>query len=347
MTMADRQERAAMLRALDLARSPGVPSHPNPRVGCVLLGPSGEIVGAGYHRGAGTAHAEVVAIAAAGARACGATAVVTLEPCDHTGRTPPCTRALLQAGVRRVVVAQRDPHPRAAGGLERLAAAGVVVEAGLLVEEATALNSRWTFAHTRRRPFVTWKLATTLDGRSAAADGSSRWVTSRAARDDVHRLRAHCDTILVGTGTVQIDDPHLTVRHGFAAAGLPPLRAVMGTRPLAAERRVHDGAAATVRLRTRSPHEALEALYREHDRHHVLLEGGPTLAASFLRAGLVDEVVAYVAPALLGAGRAAVGDLGIGSIGDALRLRPTDVTVIGSGDDTTIRITSAPIEKER
>lgn len=344
--MADHHERAAMRRALDLACSPGVPLHPNPRVGCVLLGSDGEIVGTGFHRGAGTAHAEVVAIGGAGDRARGATAVVTLEPCDHAGRTGPCTRALAQAGIRRVVVAQRDPNPVAAGGLERLAAAGIEVESGLMTEDAIDLNPAWTFAHTHRRPFVTWKLATTLDGRSAAADGSSRWITSRAAREDAHHLRARCDSILVGTGTVEMDDPHLTVRH-HAVDGEPPLRAVMGIRSLAADPRIRDGAAPTVLLRTRDPHEALGSLYREHDRHHVLLEGGPTLAAAFLRSGLVDEVIAYIAPALLGAGLCAVGDLGISTIGNTLRLHTTDVAVIGSGADATVRITSAPITKEK
>ncbi|WP_420110838.1 bifunctional diaminohydroxyphosphoribosylaminopyrimidine deaminase/5-amino-6-(5-phosphoribosylamino)uracil reductase RibD, partial [Pseudactinotalea sp.] len=144
--MAHHHERAAMRHALELAGSPGVPLHPNPRVGCVLLGPGGESVGSGYHRGAGTEHAEVVAIAEAGDRARGATAVVTLEPCDHTGRTGPCTRSLVQAGVMRVVVAQRDPNPAAAGGLERLAAAGIEVESGLMAEDALGLNPAWTFA---------------------------------------------------------------------------------------------------------------------------------------------------------------------------------------------------------
>uniref|UniRef100_UPI003B3ACF24 RibD family protein n=1 Tax=Pseudactinotalea sp. TaxID=1926260 RepID=UPI003B3ACF24 len=228
---------------------------------------------------------------------------------------------------------------------ERLAAAGIEVESGLMAEDALGLNPAWTFAHTRGRPFVTWKLATTLDGRSAAADGSSRWITARAAREDVHGLRARCDTILVGTGTVAIDDPHLTVRH-HAVHGEPPLRAVMGIRAMAADRRIHDAAAPTVRLHTRDPHEALEALYREHDRHHVLLEGGSTLAAAFLRAELIDEVIAYVAPALLGTGLAAVGDLGISTIGDTVRLHTTDVAVLGSGADATVRITSTPITKE-
>src|SRR5690348_7200829 len=162
----------AMRRALELAATPGVPLRPNPRVGCVLLAPDGTVVGEGYHHGAGTPHAEIEALTAAGQAARGATAVVTLEPCNHTGRTGPCAEALIEAGVAKVVVAQRDPNPVAGGGLEALAAAGIEVEDGLLLADARALNPVWTFAHEHGRPFVTWKYAATLDGRIAAADGT-------------------------------------------------------------------------------------------------------------------------------------------------------------------------------
>jgi diaminohydroxyphosphoribosylaminopyrimidine deaminase/5-amino-6-(5-phosphoribosylamino)uracil reductase len=342
-------ERAAMRRALALAASDGVPLGPNPRVGCVLLDADGRTLAEGYHLGAGTPHAEVEALAQVGGSAAGATAVVTLEPCNHTGRTGPCAEALLAAGVRRVVVGQRDLNPVATGGAETLRAGGVEVETGLLADEARALNRVWTFAVEHQRPFVTWKFATTLDGRSAAADGTSRWVSSPAARLDTHRLRALCDTMLVGTGTVEIDDPHLTVRD---ADGVPlpvqPLRAVMGARDLDPGRRVLDDAAETVHLRTHDPRAALDDLFAR-DRQHVFLEGGPTLAAAFLADGLVDEVVAYVAPMVLGSGRSAVGDLGITTIGDALHLRVTDVTVlppVHDGDDTDVRITMTPLVEE-
>jgi diaminohydroxyphosphoribosylaminopyrimidine deaminase / 5-amino-6-(5-phosphoribosylamino)uracil reductase len=335
-------ERAAMRRALALAASPGVPLGPNPRVGCVLLDADGGTVGEGYHRGAGTPHAEVDALARAGDRARGATAVVTLEPCNHTGRTGPCAHALIAAGVRRVVIAQSDTNPIARGGAQALRDSGVEVEEGVLADQARELNRVWTFAVEHGRPFVTWKLATTLDGRSAAADGTSRWVSSPAARLDTHRLRTIVDTMLVGTNTVAVDDPQLTVR---GPDGLPlahqPLRAVMGERDLDPSRRIFDDAAETVRLRTREPKTALEELFAR-DRQHVLLEGGPTLAAAFLAEGLVDEVVAYVAPMLLGAGRSAVADLGIPTIADALHLPVTDVTVLeplNAGDDLNVRIT--------
>lgn len=340
-------ERAAMVRALELARSPGVPLGPNPRVGCVILDPAGTTVSEGFHRGAGTPHAEVDALTRAGDRARGATAVVTLEPCNHTGRTGPCSRAIVEAGVARVVFAQADTNPVATGGADTLRAAAVDVEGGLLADEARLVNRAWTFAVTHGRPFVTWKLATTLDGRSAAADGTSRWVSSLPARRDTHRLRALSDAILAGTGTVLVDDPQLTVRDQDDVPLPPerqPLRAVMGLRDLPLGRRVLDDAAGTVLLRTRDPREALARL-TELDRQHVFLEGGPTLAAAFLEAGLVDEVVCYVAPLLLGSGSSSVGDLGIGSIGDALHLDVTDVTVLGDGSETNVRLTLTPLKE--
>jgi diaminohydroxyphosphoribosylaminopyrimidine deaminase / 5-amino-6-(5-phosphoribosylamino)uracil reductase len=335
-------EHAAMRRALALAASDGVPLGPNPRVGCVLLDAEGHTLAEGHHRGAGSPHAEADALARAGDSARGATAVVTLEPCNHTGRTGPCVQALVAAGVRRVVVAQRDTNPVATGGVDTLRAAGVEVETGLLAEEARAVNRVWTFAVEHGRPFVTWKFATTLDGRSAAADGTSRWVSSRAARRDTHRLRALCDTVLVGTNTVAVDNPLLTVRdEEDRPVARQPLRVVMGERALDPAHRVFGPEAETLHLHTRDPGAALAELFAR-DRQHVFLEGGPTLAAAFVGAGLVDEVVAYVAPMLLGAGRPAVGDLGITTITDALHLGVTDVTVLEpayAGDDTDVRIT--------
>jgi len=324
-------ELAAMRRALAIAVSPGVPRGPNPRVGCVLLDGTGSPVAEGYHRGAGTPHAEADALSIAGARARGATAVVTLEPCNHTGRTGPCTRALIAAGVRRVVFAQADASTIAAGGASTLRAAGIDVVGGLLADEAAAVNPTWTFAVTHGRPFVTWKLAASLDGRSAAADGTSRWITSAQARADVHRLRSEADVVLVGTGTALADDPALTVRDGNDRPQPPdrqPLRAVMGLRRLPPGARLFDASAPTVRLATRDPADALQTLL-DRDRHHVLLEGGPTLAGAFLAAGLVDRVVAYVAPLLIGDGPAAVAGAGVTTISGAHRLAVDSVTQVG------------------
>ncbi len=342
-------EHDAMRRALVLAASPGVPMVADTRrVGCVLLDEDGSVVAEGYHRGPGTSHAEVAALAEAGAAARGTTAVVTLEPCNHTGRTGPCTEALITAGVRRVVYAEADPNPVAAGGRARLEAAGIEVESGLLAEEAAALAGVYRLAQREQRPFVTWKFASTLDGRSAAADGTSRWVSGPAARLDTHRLRSLCDTVLVGTNTVVVDDPRLTVRGADdVPLAVQPLRAVMGERELPSGRRIFDGAlssgAPSVHLRTRDPRAALAELFAL-ERRHVFLEGGPTLAAAFLRAQLIDEIVVYVAPVLLGAGRSAVADLGITTLAGALRPVVTDVTVLAGldGEQPNVRFTLTP-----
>ena len=313
---------AAMRRALRAAASPDAPPGPNPRVGCVILSADGDVLAEGHHRGAGTAHAEVDALAnlaAAGASAQGATVVVTLEPCNHEGRTGPCVQALLAAGVAEVIYAQDDPTEPAGGGAARLEAAGVRVRRGLCSQDTARLNRPWLLAVTRGRPMVTWKLAATLDGRIAADDGTSRWITPAAARRDAHHLRSQCDAVMVGTGTALADDPALTVRDETgepAPAHLQPLRVVVGSRRLPPTSRV----------------------LAEREIRHVLLEGGPTLATAFLRAGVVDEVVAYTAPALLGAGPAAVADFGATTITDALRLRHPRVEVLGAGDGLAVRL---------
>lgn len=322
-------EVAAMRQALLLAAGPGVPLGPNPRVGCVLLDPDGSVVAEGWHRGAGSAHAEVDAITRAGGRAAGTTAVVTLEPCAHTGRTGPCADALLAAGVSRVVFAQADTTAVAHGGAERLRRAGIAVEGGLLADEAAALNPEWTFAATRGRPFVTWKMAASLDGRVAAADGSSRWITGEAARADVHAWRARCDAIMVGTGTVASDDPHLTVRDGDVVRDNGPRRVVVGLRDLPADAKVLDDMAPSRHLRTRDPQEALVSLAADHVTH-VYLEGGPTLAGAFVGAGLVDRVVAYYAGRLLGSGPPALGSAGVNTLTDAPHLTIREVTTVGA-----------------
>ncbi len=343
--MASNGEVLAMHQAFALACTPGVPTGPNPRVGALIIDDAGTVLGEGYHRGAGTPHAEVIALAAAGHSARGAIAVVSLEPCNHAGRTGPCSQALIDAGVRRVVFAQHDVNPAADGGAEALRAAGVDVEGGLLADEAEKINEVWTFAIWHQRPFVTWKLATTVDGRSAAPDGSARWISGPAARADVHRHRARCDTVLVGTGTVEADDPQLTVRDERERPWPPdrqPLRAVMGLRDVDPAARVLDDTARSVVLPTHDPRFALAALYAV-ERQHVFLEGGPTLAAAFLRVGLVDEIVAYVSPALLGGGVHAVGDLGIGSMDQIRRFELIEATRVG--DD--VRLTMRPPRAER
>ncbi|MDQ3416665.1 MAG: bifunctional diaminohydroxyphosphoribosylaminopyrimidine deaminase/5-amino-6-(5-phosphoribosylamino)uracil reductase RibD [Actinomycetota bacterium] len=342
-----------MLRAVALAAESRGRTLPNPAVGCVVLDAEGVPVGEGWHRRAGGPHAEVLALAAAGSRAGGGTAVVTLEPCAHTGRTGPCTQALLSAGIARVVVGVPEPSSTAGGGAERLRAAGVDVQQmdGPERDAAEVVNAVWLTAVRRRRPYLTWKLASTLDGRVAAADGSSRWITGAAARADVHRLRAECDTVLVGVGTVLADDPSLTVRpHDGSIPGRQPLRVVADTHGRTpSNAQVRDSAATTWvatadqvgsgpdgRVDLRS---LLTELY-ERERRHVLLEGGPTLAGAAVAAGLVDRVVAYLAPALLGDGRAALGAAGVSTISATHRLELVDVRRVG--DDVRIEATPLP-----
>jgi diaminohydroxyphosphoribosylaminopyrimidine deaminase / 5-amino-6-(5-phosphoribosylamino)uracil reductase len=340
-----------MRRAVELAARGVTTTLPNPVVGCVLLAPDGQTVGEGWHQQAGGPHAEVMALAAAGERARGATAVVTLEPCAHSGRTGPCADALLAAGVRRVVIAVPDLSKAAAGGAERLRAGGVEVLVGVLADEATTANEPWLTATRLGRPFVTWKFAASLDGRVAAADGSSRWITGAEARQDVHRLRAEVDTMMVGVGTVLADDPQLTVRDARSRpAERQPLRVVVdshGRTPAGAK--VRDQTAPTW-IATAAEvgaggkdgrvelHTLLTRLY-EQGRRHVLLEGGPRLAAAMVEAGLVDRVVAYLAPVLLGAGPNALANAGITAIGDAVRLHPFDVRQVG----VDVRVLARPL----
>jgi diaminohydroxyphosphoribosylaminopyrimidine deaminase/5-amino-6-(5-phosphoribosylamino)uracil reductase len=327
---------AAMRRAVALSAAGGEATHPNPNVGAVVLDASGAVVGEGRHERAGGPHAEVVALAAAGDRARGGTAVVTLEPCAHTGRTGRCTEALLAAGVARVVYAVAEPTAKAQGGAEVLRAAGVAVDGGLLAAEAEAANERWLTGIRLRRPFVVWKVASTLDGRVAAADGTSRWISSPESRAHAHRLRAEVDTIVAGVGTVLADDPSLTARgtDGRLVAE-QPLRVVVDTRGRTPTRaRVRDSSAptwvATAAELGAGPDgrvdlAALLSALHDKGRGYALLEGGPTLAGAFVRAGLVDRVVAYLAPTLLGDGVAALSGTGIGTLAGGVALDVLDV----------------------
>lgn len=322
---------ALMDRALELARHG--PGHgPNPRVGCVLVAPDGAVLGEGWHRGAGTPHAEVAALAAAraaGADPRGATAVVTLEPCSHTGRTGPCTGALIDAEVGRVVYAVADPGATSGGGAETLRAAGVEVIAGVGAAAGEALLEVWLHAVRTGRPWVTVKTAATLDGRIAASDGTSRWITSAPARAHAHAVRAEVDAIAVGTGTLLADDPALTARTATGTlAGHQPLRVIVGRRPVPADAAVRGPGGDLVHLATHDVAEVLAALAAREVRH-LLVEGGPALTTAFLRAGAVDEVHAYVAPVLLGTGTPVIGDLGRPSITDALRLTTRAVHTLG------------------
>jgi len=321
-----------MRHALSLAAH-GPVTGGNPQVGCVLVDADGTVVAEGWHRGAGTAHAEVDALSKIDSAA-GLTAVVTLEPCNHTGRTGPCAAALIAAGVTRVVYAVADPGPHSSGGGERLRAAGVEVEEGVLAAEVEAFIHPWLTATRRGTPWVTVKWASSLDGRAAAADGTSKWITGTAARQRVHEQRADSDAILVGTGTVLADDPSLTAR-GDAGELMPhqPVPVVVGERSVPPTAKLHDHPAGLIETHSRDLEQVLSGLYGRGIRR-VFVEGGPVVASALVAAGLVDEYLVYLAPTLLGGPMTAIGDIGVATIGEQRRLSITQIEQLG--DDLLI-----------
>lgn len=330
-------EHTAMTAALDAAAR-GVRGA-NPVVGAALLHRDGRILHTGHHSGAGTLHAEADALRKAkeaGTDLAHVTMVITLEPCNHMGRTGPCTGAILDAGIDSVIFAVHDGTEAASGGGAFLADHGVSVRHGLLAEQAADLNDRWFNAQFQNRPFVTLKIAQSLDGRVAAPDGTSQWITGPSAREAGHEIRARVDAILVGGGTARVDNPTLTARD---AQGNPrdhqPLRAVMSRTPVAHDARVRRGVVARedsgetsdgrfVWLNTHDPAEALARL-GALGVSHVLVEGGPTVSAAFLAANLVDELWLYQAPMILGDGKAALAPLPTQTLADAARWRSDPV----------------------
>jgi diaminohydroxyphosphoribosylaminopyrimidine deaminase/5-amino-6-(5-phosphoribosylamino)uracil reductase len=316
-----------MDRALELAASVRGSTSPNPWVGCVLEAADGRVF-EGATAPPGGPHAEAAALALAGDAAAGSTVWVTLEPCAHHGRTPPCADALIDAGVRRVVVAIEDPDGNVAGrGIDRLRAAGVEVEVGVSGDRARELLAPYLKHRTTGRPWVVLKLASSLDGRTAAPDGTSQWITGDAARADAHRLRAASDAVMVGAGTVRADDPSLTVRH---IDGPDPVRVVLGTAPIDAK--VHP----CLEL-TGKPDEILDEL-GARGVLQVLIEGGATVAGEFHRAGVVDRYVLYLAPALFGGddARPLLAGPAAATIEDVWRGRIVSVTPLG--DDLRIEL---------
>jgi diaminohydroxyphosphoribosylaminopyrimidine deaminase/5-amino-6-(5-phosphoribosylamino)uracil reductase len=355
----------AMRRALTLAERGRGATSPNPLVGCVLVR-DGAIVGEGHHARAGGPHAEAVALADAGDAARGATAYVTLEPCDHHGRTPPCSAALIEAGVRRVVVATLDPDPRVDGaGVRRLRDAGVEVEVGLLEDEARAQNEAFLTSQARGRPFVLYKTAMTLDGKIATRTGHSRWITGEASRARVQRWRHELDAVAVGVTTVLLDDPRLTARVEGGRTPLKvvfdsvartppdaallrpddagvPARTIVYVGPQAPEARraaLRAAGAEVVVLDGPAGRPAVGAALADLDAREVrslLLEGGGTLAWSFLEADAVDRVAWFIGPKLLGGnGATPLGGLGARTMQDAIEL--DEVAVEASGDDLLVR----------
>ncbi len=307
----------------------------NPLVGAVIIDADGTFLAIGHHRGAGTPHAETDVInrlLGTGVKRdlSAATLIVTLEPCNHFGLTGPCTQAILDAGIGNVVFALRDPHKPAAGGAEILHNEGINVRMGLMAAEAEDLNRQWFVAVREGRPFITARLAQTVDGRIAAEDGTSQWITSLESRQDSHKLRARVDAIVVGTGTVLADNPRLTARAADdSASAKQPLRVVMGLRDIP-EGAAVKGTSGTpsspdrlgdddyLALRTHDPAVVVREL-QDRGVGHLMIEGGATINAAFLAQGLVDELVVYLAPTLLGSGIPALTDLGINTLAQAQR----------------------------
>lgn len=333
----------AMRDAIALSEAVRGTTSPNPPVGAVICDVDGVPVGRGATQPPGGPHAEVMALREAGERAKGGTAYVTLEPCAHHGRTPPCTDALIDSGVRAVHYAVADPTPLARGGGAVLQQAGIATSNGLLEADVRRGPLRaWLHYISTGRPHVTWKYAATLDGRVAAADGTSRWISGESARAEVHALRTKIDAIVAGTGTVLTDDPQLTARD---AEGRPlerqPLRVVVGTRALPEAARVLDDSAETVIIATHDPDKVLAEL-ADRGVVDVLLEGGPTLAGAFAAAGRIDRLLGYLAPALAGAGPAALGDAGVSTVTDMHRWVVEEVTM--TGDD--VRVSAVPAARQ-
>lgn len=366
-------DRSWMSRALMLAERGLYTTEPNPRVGCVLV-VDGEVVGEGWHVRAGEGHAEVNALAQAGERARGATAYVTLEPCSHFGKTPPCADALIKAGVARMVAAMQDPNPQVAGnGLQRLREAGIAVECGLLEDQARALNPGFIKRMQQGLPWVRVKLAMSLDGRTAMASGESKWITGPAARADVQRLRARSGAVVSGADSVLLDDSALTVRaselglpqdEAAAAAERQPLRVLIDSlRRVPLEQRFFREAGPTLVISTSAEQAAddylavgsellavpgadgkvdLHAVLRtlaERGCNEVLVEAGAGLSGAFWRAGLVDELIVYMAPRLLGSQARPLMQLPFESMSEAMDVAVTDMRAIGQD----WRITARPI----
>ena len=293
----------AMQRAIALSEKGLGKTAPNPIVGAVIIDTSGKIIAEGFHdRMNSENHAEVVAISAAGNQTQGATIVVTLEPCNHSGKTGPCTQAIIDSGISTVVFAVSDPNPIASGGAAKLRAAGITVVEGVLEEEAALSNRAWLMKIKKNRPFFTWKVAATLDGKVAATDGTSKWISNTTSRADVQTLRRQSDAILVGTNTVIADNPHLIPRGDFVGYSHNPIRIICGEQELPSNSLVFDDAARTEVVKTRDLDLLVEKL-NELGVNQVFVEAGPALASAMLDHCLMDELVIYQAPSLLGSGK--------------------------------------------
>ena len=315
----------AMDRAFSLASQGLGLTAPNPIVGAVLLGPLHEYISEGFHSGGD--HAEVVAIKSAAHIPPGSTIFVSLEPCAHFGKTPPCVEAIIAAGISRVVFSVKDPNPVAAGGLAKLLTAGIEVTAEYLKEQGEFVNRDWLTKIHLDRPRIIWKIAITLDGKSAAADGTSKWITSDESRRRVARIREESDAILVGTGTALADNPHLVPAN--SERQIKPVRLVLGESEVPTNFHLHDSSAETIFIKDRS-FLPLFQIAKERGWNRILVESGPILGSALLSADLVDEIRAFIAPTLLGTGKSFIGDLNINTLEDRMDFDITSLNPSGS-----------------
>ena len=328
----------AMQRAIALSEKGLGKCAPNPIVGAVILDASGKIVSEGFHdRMTSKDHAEVVAIKSAGDLAKGATMVVTLEPCSHVGNTGPCAEAIIAAGISTVVFAVSDPNAVASGGADVLRAAGIKVVDGVMAKEASYANRAWLTKIKKNRPFFIWKVATTLDAKIAACDGTSKWISNETSRSDVQRLRRESDAILVGTNTVVVDNPNLIPRGEFSGFSSNPIRIIFGEGNVPADSKVFDSAAETVQVKSRDLSELVSKL-NGLDINQVFVEAGTTLASAMVAGGLMDELVIYQAPALLGSGKPFFADDSVSTIEDQMRLEHISTEVLAGDVKSVYRI---------
>lgn len=324
---------AAMKRAIHLSQLGLGKTKGNPIVGAVIFNESG-IISEGFHQSG--PHAEVVAIENAKVDLSGASIAVTLEPCNHHGKTPPCTDALIQSGIKNIYFAVTDPNKTAAGGADKLRSAGLNVESSLLETEAAFANRAWLNAIKQSRPYFTWKVAITIDGRIAAKDGSSKWITNPDSREFVAKLRSESDAICVGTGTVIADDPNL-VPEGFDNR---PLRIVVGSREIPANAKVKNDRAEFFHHQSRDL-MALAATLHKREIRSVLVEAGPALGSALINVGLIDELAVFTAPKLLGEGPSFLGSIGVDSIDKALQLTLIESKTFGADTFTRYQFIKA------
>jgi diaminohydroxyphosphoribosylaminopyrimidine deaminase/5-amino-6-(5-phosphoribosylamino)uracil reductase len=331
---------AAMARAIECANYGLGKTFPNPIVGAVITSATGEFISEGFHQGAD--HAEVIAIKAASEIPAGSIIYVTLEPCNHQGKTPPCVDAIIASGIKKVVFAVGDPNPVAAGGTERLQKSGIEVVSGIGEVQARHENRAWLTKIEKNRPRITWKIAATMDGKVAASDGSSKWITGEPARADVAMMRSQVDAIVTSTATAIADNPGLTAK----GLGKNPVRIVMGTRELNNDLQILGNDAETLLIKS---HDFSELLMVSKDRgfNSLMIESGPTFGTALLMDELIDEIVLFQAPTFLGSGTPAIGDLGITNISGRLDFEISDVEVIGADLKITLLKSAKPTEGGR